>query len=99
AVADALARATGDILVITDADVWCDPRAVEQAIRAVSRPVNPSPWAMPHERVIRLTQTATERVLAGEGWPPTPGEILILTDRLAGTFAERPYIGVLGGGM
>jgi len=99
AVADALTRATGDILVVTDADVWCDPRAVEQAIAHVSRPVNPSPWAMPHERVLRLTKAATARVLAGQGWPEAPGEVLVLDDRLAKVFAERPYVGVLGGGI
>lgn len=61
AVADALARADGDILVIADADCWADKTG--QVVRGVTAG---AAWAMPHYRVHRLTEAATGRVLAGE---------------------------------
>lgn len=55
-----------DVLVIADADVWCDQtdRAVE-AVRAGA------PWAVPHARILRLDEASTARVLAGEPMAPT----------------------------
>lgn len=60
AVADALPRTAGDVVVVADADVWCE--GVEQAIAAV---VDGAPWAIPHAMVHRLTEDATGAVLAG----------------------------------
>lgn len=54
AVADAAAGSTADIIVIHDADVWCDN--LDAAINAVA---DGAPWAMPHHRVHRLTPAAT----------------------------------------
>lgn len=60
AVADGLTRADGDLLVIHDADVWCDRLA--DAVEAVELG---APWAVPHRQVRRLTREATAEVLAG----------------------------------
>lgn len=59
AVRDALTRASGDLLVIADADVYCDPRPALAAVDAGSA------WAVPHLQVHRLTPEATAAVLAG----------------------------------
>lgn len=82
AVADALSRTDADVLVVADADAWSDgtPAAVEAVMAG-------HPWAMPHARVVRLTQTATREVLAGR--EPDP----------AYKVEERPYRGVMGGGI
>ncbi|RCV53458.1 glycosyltransferase family protein [Marinitenerispora sediminis] len=78
AVAAALPFATGDLLVIADADCWSP--GIDAALEAVR---DGAPWAMPHGRVHRLTPDATAQVLAGvaphprmpvtqrpyQGWP------------------------------
>lgn len=66
AVADGLARATGDVLVVADADVWTTgwQAAIDQVVSGV-------PWAMPHGKVHRLTHAATQAVL--DGHEPTQG--------------------------
>lgn len=48
AVEDALARTDDDVLVVADADVWCDETAA--AIAAVAQG---SPWGVPHARILR----------------------------------------------
>ena len=60
AVAEGLADATGDILVVADADCWTD--GVEAAVRAVEAG---AAWAIPHHLVHRLTAAATADVLRG----------------------------------
>lgn len=60
AVADAATRASGDILVVADADCVCDDVAL--AVAAVE---TGAAWAMPHGRVHRLDVVATEAVYAG----------------------------------
>jgi hypothetical protein len=60
AVAEALPRATGEVLVIADADVWCD--GIEAAVTAVQ---GGAPWAIPHGKVHRLAERATSDLLAG----------------------------------
>jgi Predicted sugar nucleotidyltransferases len=83
AVADALTRADGEILVVADADVWTD--GVALAVDAVHKG---APWAVPHSKVHRLGEKATTRVLAGEE-PSTA----------MGGLARKPYLGVEGGGV
>ena len=82
AVADALTRVDAEILVIADADVWTD--GVFEAIDVVRAG---APWAVPHQKVLRLTPEATQSVFRGqplvEGLPTQ----------------EKPYKGVEGGGM
>lgn len=60
AVADGLLRTAADILVIADADVWCDD--LGEAIEAVRRG---APWAIPHSDVHRLSPSATAAALRG----------------------------------
>lgn len=83
AVAEALSRADGDVLVLADADVVCD--GVRLAVEMVGRG---APWAIPHHKVHRLGEQATNEVYAGV--PPN------LT---VGGLARRPYEGVEGGGL
>lgn len=64
AVAAALPNASGDVLVVADADCWTDGWA--EAVDAVTAG---APWAIPHGKVHRLSEAATARVLAGE--PPS----------------------------
>lgn len=66
AVADGLTRATGDVLIVADADVWTPgwQHAVEQVVAG-------APWAMPHGPVHRLTHAATQQVL--DGYEAAPG--------------------------
>lgn len=59
AVKDALSRASGDELVVHDADVWCD------SLRDAVNSLELFRWAVPHRSTRRLTQEATEHVLAG----------------------------------
>ena len=70
-----------DVLVVHDADVWCD--GLDAAVDAVASGV--AAWAVPHRRVCRLDEVSTAAVLAG--------------GPLAGTFAQRPYLGHAGGGI
>lgn len=45
------------IVVVSDADVWCDISAAVAAVEAGA------PWAVPHDLLFRLTQEATARLL------------------------------------
>lgn len=83
AVRDALGRATGDTLVITDADVWS--AATHDAIQAVVD--GAQRWSVPFIRVYRLNRDATSRVLGGE----EPNARL--------KRAKPPYRGTIGGGV
>lgn len=62
AVGDGLSRASGDLLVIADADVWSDH--LRDAVDAVES--GDAEWAAPHRRVRRLTQTGTGQFVRGE---------------------------------
>jgi hypothetical protein len=76
-------RSYGDIIVVHDADVWSDG-----TIEAVEQVKNGAPWAMPHGRVVRLDERASEDYRAGKD------------DRLVkGRTSERPYQGIIGGGI
>lgn len=62
AVAEALSRATGDILVIADSDVWTDH--LHEVIEAVQS--GKYEWGSPHRHVWRLTEQGTAQFIAGE---------------------------------
>ena len=68
AVTDAARRASGEILVVADADCLCD--GVAQAVAAVEAG---APWAIPHTLVHRLDEAATEAVYAGVSPAVTTG--------------------------
>jgi hypothetical protein len=68
AVGDAARRASGEILVVADADCLCD--GVAPAVAAVEAD---APWAIPHTLVHRLDEPATEAVYAGVSPAATTG--------------------------
>jgi hypothetical protein len=80
AIADALARTDADLLVISDADVWC--HGTMRALDAVK--AGECEWAVPHRRVVRLTEGETTAVYGG-------GELHERTG--------RENTGVIGGGI
>lgn len=84
AVADAASRASGDVLVVADADVWCDDVALAVAVVRAG-----SAWAVPHFRVLRWNKAATAQ------WFVT-GE---MPARARVWFDEQPYPGRTGGGI
>jgi hypothetical protein len=89
AVEAALSRAHADIVIIADADVMVEPRALRDAVSAVMRG---APWAMPHKRVFKADQSATQSYLHMD-----PHENFISPNPAVCTRA--PYDGVPGGGI
>jgi len=81
AIADGLP--SSGIVVVADADVWCD--AIGWAVQAVAS--DRAAWAVPHTLVHRLTTDATAEVLAGRAPSSGMGHV------------QRPYIGTAGGGL
>lgn len=76
----AIAASTADIIVLADADVICTGTGL-----AVGQVARGKPWAIPHDRVVRLDQAATEQLLE----TGVEGE----------THAERPHAPMIGGGI
>lgn len=74
-----------DVIIVADADSWCD--AITGAVRAVE--AFEYNWATPHHSVSRLSLQATTEVLGGVH--PHAGLELIE--------GHRPYAAVLGGGI
>lgn len=62
AVNPAVAQASGDVVVIADADVVIPDEALCQAIREL----DDAPWVVPHRRVYRLTRKATVSLIEGK---------------------------------
>jgi hypothetical protein len=87
AVAMALNQVDADILVIADGD--CVAPEVGEAVRRIE--AGTKRWAVPHLRVHRLSQGATERVLAGS----EPKDVLDTLD----DYDQPPYRGMAGGGI
>lgn len=79
-VSAAVEASTADTIVCADADVWTDGLA-----EAVTHVNGGAPWAMPHDRVLRLTEDATSRYING--------------DIAAPAFTQEPYTGIFGGGV
>ena len=67
AVTPEIEAARHDVIVVADADVWCNGLAA-----AVSAVQDGTPWAIPHRQVRRLTRMATAEVLAGAGLAEQP---------------------------
>jgi hypothetical protein len=80
AVADALDKTSAETLVIADADLWVSPEALREAVEQAQTHVA----AVPHHKVHRLSQAATEAFYDGQ-W-------VVSYDR-------QPYRGVMGGGI
>lgn len=83
AVMPALAASSAEIVIVADADIWCDGLA--DAVAAVT---GGYPWALPHRMVRRLNEKATAKVLDGRD----PAQVR------DGELVQRPYIGIAGGG-
>jgi hypothetical protein len=64
AVTPAVEAGNADVVVIADADVWCD--LLEPAVHAVAS--GETSWAVPHGAVVRLSEAGTTAILAGEDW-------------------------------
>ncbi len=63
AVQDAIDRATGDVLVVADADVWCE--GLQEALdRSPGHPVT-----IPHGKVLRLSERGSVAFRDGERHP------------------------------
>ena len=83
-VAPAVEATAADIVVVADADVWCDGLAA-----AVGAVAGGAPWAIPHHRVHRLTEDATRNTLAGREdyrteqipYPGIPGGGIVVAPR------------------
>lgn len=60
AVSAGLPKARGDVLVLADADVWCE--GVLQAVTAIAEGAR---WAIPHGQVHRLDEQSTATLLDG----------------------------------
>ncbi len=89
AVAAALDEASGDTIVVADADVICD--GLSEAVAAVEAGRS---WAVPHHAVYRLTRDMTLRVYDGDALPDTR----LPHSLLRGIVAET-HKGVAGGGI
>lgn len=75
AVMPAVAESRADIVVLADADVWCDGLAA-----AISAVRDGAAWAIPHHDVFRLSEAGTAAYMAGANpltvdlaQPPYPG--------------------------
>jgi hypothetical protein len=93
AVRHALAASSGELLVVADADVICP--GVGAAVDAVA---GGAAWAVPHQRVLRLTPAATDQVYAG-GPLPEPAAPQRRHPTVRPTVIAEAYRGVVGGGM
>lgn len=80
AILDGARQATGDVLVVSDADVWCDnlSATIEAAVECG--------WAVPHRLIHRLSPESTSHVLTGAGWRGLPLSTDNPQDR-------KPYVG------
>lgn len=72
-----------EILILVDADVWCDENAILNAVTQVD--TGGYDWAIPHGSVYRLDETSTNAIING-------GPLLGTTERV-------PYLGIEGGGL
>ena len=63
ALSDGVGRATGDSLVLADADSYVSSISLQRAAHIVD--ADPGQWVVPHDQVFRLTEDETARVYAG----------------------------------
>lgn len=81
----AAAEASGEILVIADADSLVEPETIDEAIATVAATGD---WVVPHRTVYRLTAEETERIYDGGKFRRGPGLVV-----------RQPYTGPPGGGI
>lgn len=81
----AVYKSTADVLVVADADVWLHPH---ELLREYTEEIGrEGGWTVPHNRVWRLTEEATQEWM-GEMFEPSREQL-----------ARATYRGVRGGGM
>jgi len=85
----AAAASTASTVAVADADVWCDGLA--EAFEAVES--GEAAWAIPHEKVFRLSQAASVEYQRSAYYEGSNFE-LKETD-----LEQRPYMGIPGGGL
>lgn len=88
AVNAAVAKSTGRVLVIADADCVIDPEALKTAAQLVE---DGKPWVMPHRKVCRLSEDSTRSVLDQD-----PVEFINFENS---SWDREPYDGYPGGGF
>lgn len=86
AVMPAVTASEAEVIVVADADVWTDAQRLREAVSAVERG---AAWAMPHRRVLRLSERATSEVLDGTR----------LSEVSELETAEEPHDATFGGGI
>jgi hypothetical protein len=67
AVLPALLESAAEIVIVADADVWCD--GLPAAVEAIE---DGAPWAVPHATVHRLDEEGSRRYMAGESFEGLP---------------------------
>lgn len=80
----AVQHSSASVVVVADADVWCD--GLDAAVAAV---LDGEAWAIPHGKVHRLTRDATQLVLEGQAPATLTGHV----------HEQIPYTGIAGGGL
>lgn len=70
---NAFREATGDILIVSDADTFCSTEAVERAIQEVAS--GNYPWSIPYTVYFNLAEEATLALLAGDPTVDMPEEV------------------------
>lgn len=88
AVAAGVERASNDVIIMMDADVFVDAAALS----ALPAQAETFGWAVPHTKVLRLSPSYTEELLTLE---PPEMHARVCCRRLA----RKPYVGVPGGGI
>jgi GT2 family glycosyltransferase len=89
AVNAAAQAASGEVLVIADADLLLARDGLTEALVALKRG---APWVVPHGRVLRLTEACTAKVLAGD-MPAFPAPLE------SSSLARPSRLGPAGGGV
>lgn len=83
--------ASGDTLVVADADVFLRPEDLTAAVDAID---DATEWVVPHGLVYRLKDWITAELTSGAIWHELP-----TYDRKGRYLARRPYEGPAGGGI
>lgn len=92
ALAPALAASDADVVVVADADVWCE--GIVEAVAAVAADSPAAAWAIPHRRVWRLTEAATAAYIAGA----QPAGLPLIAEKHIAP-GSRGYVSRRGGGI
>lgn len=95
AVNEAATRASGDILVILDADAYMDGEVLTDAAREIrhARRTGRRLWLVPYRRFYRLSRRATIRILVSSPWRPRRQPLPPKPFDLDGAAGDKPNYG------